>query len=41
MQSAAVNKIELEYDLVGSGEPVLLISPMLEVSWSMAQTSAR
>jgi 3-oxoadipate enol-lactonase len=29
MQSAAVNKIELEYDLVGSGEPVLLISPML------------
>src|SRR5919107_1819965 len=29
MQSVKVNGIELEYELVGSGEPVLLISPVL------------
>ena len=29
MQSAEVNGVELEYEVVGSGEPVLLISPVL------------
>ena len=29
MKNAAVNGVELEYELIGSGEPVLLISPML------------
>jgi pimeloyl-ACP methyl ester carboxylesterase len=29
MQSVKVNRIELEYEVVGSGEPVLLISPVL------------
>ncbi len=29
MDIAAVNGVELEYELVGSGEPVLLISPVL------------
>ena len=29
MESVKVNGIELEYDVVGSGEPVLLISPVL------------
>jgi pimeloyl-ACP methyl ester carboxylesterase len=29
MEIAAVNGIELEYEVVGSGEPVLLISPVL------------
>jgi len=29
MQSAKVNGVELEYEVVGSGEPVLLISPVL------------
>jgi pimeloyl-ACP methyl ester carboxylesterase len=29
MQSVKVNGVELEYELVGSGEPVLLISPVI------------
>jgi pimeloyl-ACP methyl ester carboxylesterase len=29
MQSVTVNGVELEYEVVGSGEPVLLISPVL------------
>jgi pimeloyl-ACP methyl ester carboxylesterase len=29
MQTAAVNGVELEYEVTGSGEPVLLISPVL------------
>ena len=29
MESAKVNGVELEYEMVGSGEPVLLISPVL------------
>ncbi|MDQ1552845.1 MAG: hypothetical protein QOD50_2267, partial [Actinomycetota bacterium] len=29
MESAKVNGIELEYEVVGSGEPLLLISPVL------------
>src|SRR5215204_6628318 len=29
MKRAQVNDIELEYDVMGSGEPVLLISPVL------------
>jgi pimeloyl-ACP methyl ester carboxylesterase len=29
MKNATVNGVELEYDLIGSGEPVLLISPVL------------
>src|SRR5687767_2457353 len=29
MQRAQVNGVELEYEVVGSGEPVLLISPVL------------
>jgi len=29
MESAAVNGVELEYEVTGSGEPVLLISPVL------------
>ena len=29
MKNAAVNGVDLEYDLIGSGEPVLMISPML------------
>jgi pimeloyl-ACP methyl ester carboxylesterase len=29
MKKAAVNGVELEYEVVGSGEPVLLISPVL------------
>lgn len=29
MKSAAVNGVELEYEVTGSGEPVLLISPVL------------
>ena len=29
MQNAKVNGVELEYEVVGSGEPVLLISPVL------------
>ena len=29
MQRASVNGVELEYQLTGSGEPVLLISPVL------------
>ena len=29
MKNAAVNGVELEYELIGSGEPVLLISPVL------------
>ena len=29
MDSAKVNGVELEYEVVGSGEPVLLISPVL------------
>ena len=29
MKNAAVNGVELEYELTGSGEPVLLISPVL------------
>jgi pimeloyl-ACP methyl ester carboxylesterase len=29
MEIAAVNGVELEYEMVGSGEPVLLISPVL------------
>src|SRR5712692_5245670 len=29
MESARVNGVELEYEVVGSGEPVLLISPVL------------
>jgi len=29
MESAKVNGVELEYEVVGSGEPVLLISPVL------------
>src|SRR5260370_41525792 len=29
MQIAAINGVELEYEVVGSGEPVLLISPVL------------
>src|SRR4051794_16105348 len=29
MDSAKVNGVELEYEVVGTGEPVLLISPVL------------
>src|SRR5258708_24856376 len=29
MRSVKVNGVELEYEVVGSGEPVLLISPVL------------
>ena len=29
MEIATVNGVELEYEVVGSGEPVLLISPVL------------
>jgi pimeloyl-ACP methyl ester carboxylesterase len=29
MESATVNSVELEYEVVGAGEPVLLISPVL------------
>ena len=29
MHSVEVNGVELEYEAVGSGEPVLLISPVL------------
>ena len=29
MEIAAVNGVELEYEVTGSGEPVLLISPVL------------
>ena len=29
MESVAVNGVELEYEVIGSGEPVLLISPVL------------
>jgi pimeloyl-ACP methyl ester carboxylesterase len=29
MENAKVNGVQLEYDVVGSGEPVLLISPVL------------
>src|SRR4051794_23304458 len=29
MQSVTLNGVSLEYDVVGSGEPVLLISPVL------------
>ena len=29
MKNAAVNGVELEYEVIGSGEPVLLISPVL------------
>ena len=29
MKTATVNGVELEYELIGSGEPVLLISPVL------------
>ena len=29
MDTATVNGVELEYEVVGSGEPVLLISPVL------------
>lgn len=29
MQTANINGVELEYDVIGSGEPVLLISPVL------------
>src|SRR3954467_10485727 len=29
MRSVTVNGVELEYEMVGSGEPVLLISPVL------------
>jgi hypothetical protein len=29
MDSATVNGVELEYEMIGSGEPVLLISPVL------------
>ena len=29
MQNAAANGVELEYEVIGSGEPVLLISPVL------------
>jgi hypothetical protein len=29
MENAAVNGVELEYEVTGSGEPVLLISPVL------------
>ena len=29
MKNAAVNGVELEYELIGSGEPVLMISPVL------------
>jgi pimeloyl-ACP methyl ester carboxylesterase len=29
MENAKVNGVELEYEVVGSGEPVLLISPVL------------
>src|SRR5512134_3506956 len=29
MKIATVNSVELEYEVVGSGEPVLLISPVL------------
>src|SRR6266496_2414666 len=29
MKTAEVNGVELEYEVVGSGEPVLLISPVL------------
>jgi hypothetical protein len=29
MKIAKVNGVELEYEVVGSGEPVLLISPVL------------
>ena len=29
MEIAKVNGVELEYEAVGSGEPVLLISPVL------------
>ena len=29
MDIATVNGVELEYEVVGSGEPVLLISPVL------------
>ena len=29
MQSASVNGVDLEYEVSGSGEPVLLISPVI------------
>src|ERR687890_2305624 len=29
METAKVNGVELEYEVIGSGEPVLLISPVL------------
>ena len=29
METATVNGVELEYEVTGSGEPVLLISPVL------------
>ena len=29
MKTAEVNDVELEYEVTGSGEPVLLISPVL------------
>ena len=29
MEIAEVNGVELEYEVVGAGEPVLLISPIL------------
>ena len=29
MESVTVNGVELEYEAIGSGEPVLLISPVL------------
>jgi hypothetical protein len=29
MQRARVNGVELEYDVTGQGEPVLLISPVM------------
>jgi 3-oxoadipate enol-lactonase len=34
MKNAKVNGVELEYELVGSGEPVLLISPVLADGFS-------
>ena len=40
MEIAKVNGVELEYEVVGSGEPVLLISPVLADGFAAAPLGA-
>ncbi len=41
MDDAQVNGVELEYEVVGSGEPVLLISPVLADGFLPAAVASR